>query len=237
MITRFRSTARAASVVTIAASTLLAGGVAAAHIPGANNDGTVVVTDSDMVQITVDGKAPNAGQITGSIRNDGPLPLRCATPGLGTAEHPGQVTEAKVVEAAVGYYRANIFAPGGFDIPYGGGLVTAGSLYDILPASGSLTGSLFGESISNMVEIRQMQESARLNGHTGDPKVGNNTAFTLTAGQTSNWTADLSLPATGDRGEWQAAAMFFCSNTSAPNTSFVFAGYEAPPVVEDTTTP
>lgn len=229
----FRATARTATVVTLAAATVLAGGMAAAHIPGADNQGTVVVTDSNLVQITVNPKVSTDAQVSGTITNDGLLPLRCATPGLNPTENPGQVTEAKVVDAAMAYYRANIFAPGGFDIPYGDGLLTAGSLYDILPGAGSLTGSLFGEAVSNLVEIREMQNSARVAGHTGDPKVGNATVFDLAAGQTSNWTADLALPSKGDRGEWKAAAMFFCSNTGAPGTSFVFAGYESPPVVVD----
>lgn len=222
----FKVTARAASVVTLTAATLLAGGVAAAHIPGANNEGVVVVTDSDLVQITVDAKLPNAAQVTGSITNTGALPLRCATPGINPTENPGQVTEAKVVDAAMAYYRANIFAPGGFDVPYGGGLITAGSLYNVLPSSGSLTGSLFGDSVAGLVEIREMQQSARVAGHTGDPRVGSSTVFTLAAGQVSTWIADLSAPATGDRGEWEAGAMFFCSSTGTPGTSFVFAGYE-----------
>ena len=46
MTTPFRTTARAASVVTLAAATMLVGGLASAHIPGANNDGVVVITDS-----------------------------------------------------------------------------------------------------------------------------------------------------------------------------------------------
>ena len=79
-----------------------------------------------------------------------------------------------------------------------------------------------------------MQAAARVAGRTGDPRVGNATAFTLGPGQDSNWIADLSVPATGDRGEWQAAAMFFCAHTSGePLESFVFAGYEELPDVGD----
>lgn len=60
MTTPFRTTARAASVVTLAAATMLVGGLASAHIPGANNDGVVVITDSNLAQVTVADKAPNA---------------------------------------------------------------------------------------------------------------------------------------------------------------------------------
>ncbi len=227
MTTPFRTTARAASVVTLAAATMLVGGLASAHIPGANNDGVVVITDSNLAQVTVADKAPNAAQVTGTITNTGALPLRCATPGLSAAEYPGQVTEAKVVERAMDYYRANIYAPGGFEIPLGGGVLTAGSLYDILP-TGSLTGSL-GKPVAGLVEIREMQQSARVAGHTGDPRVGTATAFTLAPGQNANWVADLAAPSTGDRGTWQAAAMFFCSTTTGPANSYVFAGFEGGP--------
>ena len=221
-----------AAAVTLAASTVLAGGVAGAQIPGAVNDGVVVITDSDLVQVAVNDKGENPSQVTGSITNTGDRQLRCATPGLNGAEHPGQVTEAAVVERAMNYYTNNIFEPGGFEIPMEGGVAFAGSLYDIMP-TGSLAGSLLGDGTAELVEIRDMQEAARLAGRTGDPQVGNATAFTLTPGQTSDWVADLAVPGPGvDRGEWQAAAMFFCSHTSGnPLESFVFAGYEE--IVDD----
>ncbi|AWH96580.1 hypothetical protein [Dietzia psychralcaliphila] len=216
----------AAAAVAFAATTVLAGGVAAAQIPGADNEGVVVITDSDLVEVTVDDKGEAPTQISGSITNTGDRPLRCATPGLDGAEYPGQVTEAGVVARAMNYYATHIYAPGGFAIPIGGGgPVFAGSLYDILPG-GSIGGSVLGDSTAELVEIRDMQAAARLAGRTGDPRVGASTAFTLGAGQSSDWVADLAVPGTGDRGEWQAAAMFFCRHTSNPVENFVFAGFE-----------
>lgn len=216
----------AAAAVTLAATTALAGGVAAAQIPGADNEGVVVITDSDLVKVTVNDKGQAPAQVSGSITNTGDRALRCATPGLDGAEYPGQVTEAAVVARAMNFYANNIYEPGGFAIPIGGGgPVFAGSLYDILPG-GSVGGSLLGDSTAELVEIREMQAAARLAGRTGDPRVGSATAFTLNAGQTSNWVADLAIPGTGDRGEWQAAGMFFCRHNSSPVENFVFAGYE-----------
>ena len=219
-----KSAARMAAAVTLAAATALAGGAAAAQIPGANNGGVVVITDSDLVQVAVNDKGENPVQVTGSITNTGDRTLRCATPGL-DGEYPGQVTEAAVVVRAMNYYRNHIFEPGGFEIPLGGGVLFGGSLYDLAPG-GSLAGSLLGDSTAELIEIRNMQQAARVAGRTGDPRVGNNTVFNLAAGATSNWVADLAPPASGDRGEWQAAAMFFCSYTTNPVESFVFAGFE-----------
>jgi len=223
-----RTAALAGAAVTFAATTVLTGGVASAYIPGADNDGVVVITDSDLVQVAVNPKAPNAVQVTGSITNTGARPLRCGVPSADSAaaDGPGQVTEAEVVTRSMDFYRTHVFEPGGFVVPMGGGVVTAGSLYNVLPTTGSLTGSLLGDSGAEMVQIREMQKNARVAGHTGDPVVGTAAAFTLNAGQTSNWTANLAAPATGDRGDWQAAAMFFCRHTTAPVENFVFAGYE-----------
>jgi len=217
----------AAVAVTLAATAALTGGVAAAQIPGADNQGVVVITTSDVVRVVVDDKGESPVQVTGSITNTGDRPLRCATPGLDGAEYPGQVTEAGVVARAMNYYAEHIYEPGGFAIPIGGGgPAFAGSLYDILPG-GSVGGSLLGDSTTELVEIREMQAAARLAGRTGDPRVGTATAFTLSAGQTSDWVADLAAPGPGvDRGEWQAAALFFCRHTSNPVENFVFAGYE-----------
>jgi len=218
-----------AAVATFAATTVLTGGVAAAYIPGVNNNGVVVITDSELVQVTVNNKAPNAPQVTGTIKNTGDRPLQCGTPQKDGTLGPGQVTEADIVARAKDFYSTHIFEPGGFAIPYGGGVQTAGSLYNILPANSSLTGSLLGDSGQEMLQLREMQENARVAGHTGDPRVGTATTFTLNAGQTSNWVADLAPSTTGDRGEWQAAAMFYCRNTTAPTDNFVFTGYEPAP--------
>lgn len=224
MTTSFKAAARVATVASLAAAAALVGGIASAHIPGASNEGVVVITDSNLVQIEVADKGANPTKVEGTITNTSTLPMRCATPGL-DKEYPGQVTEAKVVEASMAYYRANIFAPGGFELPMGGGVLTAGSLYDVLPG-GSLTGSLLGAPVAGLVDIREMQQAARVAGHTGEPTVGNAAVFDLAAGQALNWTANLEPAASGDRGEWDAAAMFFCSTSSGAPTSYVFAGYE-----------
>lgn len=236
MKTAVRAAVGAAGAAAVAAATVMGGGVASAFIPGASDEGVVVITDSNLVKVHVDSKGEAPTAVTGTITNTGDRALRCAVPGPEdddeTFEYPGQVTEAGVVDAAMDYYRTHIFSAGGFVLPQGGGVLTTGSINDFLPATGSLTGSLMGEDTARLVKIRDMQQAARTAGRTGDPRVGNNTAFNLAPGQSADWVADLGASTTGDRGEWQAAAMFFCAETSAPRLSYVFAGYEDLDAVE-----
>ncbi|MDZ4232915.1 MAG: hypothetical protein U1C73_03955, partial [Dietzia sp.] len=55
----------AAAAVAFAATTVLAGGVATAQIPGADNEGVVVITDSDLVEVTVNDKGEAPTQVSG----------------------------------------------------------------------------------------------------------------------------------------------------------------------------
>ncbi|MFL0577757.1 hypothetical protein [Dietzia sp. 179-F 9C3 NHS] len=210
------------AVVSAAAVSLVAGAaMAGAQVPGGDTDGVVVVVDSRDLVVTVDDKGENPTQVTGSIQNTTRDNFRCATPGPNMeGEFPGQVTTAGVVREAVDYYRTNVFT-GATGIALGPlRPLGMGSLYDILPA-GSSVGSA-------EVDSRTAQMEARVAGRTGDPTVGNSAVFNVNAGQAVNWTALLGLPATGDRGDWQAAAMFYCINQSS-GQHFVFHGYEDVP--------
>lgn len=227
------ATLRAVAAVGLAAATTLAGGTAAAQLPGAGTGGVVVRIDSDLVTVTVHDKGESPTRVTGTIRNTSQTTaLRCATPGQDGAEYPGQVTEAEVVARSMAHYGNSIFSPiggdggdiGGFDLGSLAPGVDIGSITGILPAGGEgPLGSLMGDP-----SIADAQALARDLGRTGDPRVGGNTAFTLQPGQTGNWTATLAHPITqdGKRGEWQAAAMFFCRTTGDPTLYYVFAGYE-----------
>ena len=209
-----RGTVVAAAVAVLVAGTAVAG----AQVPGAGTGGAVVKVDSDDLVVTVHDKGVDPTAVTGTIENTTASSFRCATPGPDMqGEFPGQVTTSGVVREAVAYYRENVFtgasgiALGPFN-PMG-----MGSLYDVLPA-GSAAGSA-------EVDTRTAQMEARVAGRTGDPRVGTSPVFTVNAGQTVEWTALLGLPATGDRGEWRAAAMFYCVNQET-NRHFVFHGYE-----------
>lgn len=216
--------------VAASAATILAAGsaIAGAQVPGGGTDGVVVVVDSTDLVVTVNDKGEEPTQVTGSIENTTADNFRCATPGPDLeGEFPGQVTTSAVVREAVNYYRNNVYT-GATDMVMGPlEPLGMGSLYDVLPA-GSSAGSA-------EVDTRTSQMAARVAGRTGDPLVANNAVFTVSAGQTVNWTAALGLPATGDRGEWRAAAMFYCINQTT-GQNFVFHGFEDIPEPEPTET-
>lgn len=222
MSTTTRTILRGGIAVVAAAGLAAGAGLAGAQIPGANTGGNVVKVDSNALLVTVNDTAPNADQVTGSVRNTTGNNFRCGVPAGDGVELPGQATTAQVVGLAMDHYARSIYSgTDGFDIPVVGELNT-GSLDDILPGGGS--SNLFGSS-DDGVDVTTAQQQARIAGRTGDPLAGGNAAFNVNAGQTVNWTASMSVSSTGDRGDWQAAAMFYCID-QVTNQHYVFAGYE-----------
>lgn len=227
-----RRSAALTAVVALAVTT--AASVAGARVPGADDTGTVVITDNTQVIVTVSGPSPQ-GLVSGQIRNSSPWQMVCFAPGAGGAELPNQVTDARVVAEAVSYYQANIFATGGMEVPVVGAIDT-GSVYDFLP-TGSFNKAL-GRSTSGFVDLRNAQTAARMSGFTGNPYTGTNSAntkITVNAGQSVSWRADLGQPATGARRSFQVGALFYCTGNGQ---AYLYAGYqdnvvptEAPPRV------
>lgn len=221
-----RTVTRGAVAAAAVAALAVGSSVAGAQIPGDGHQGVVVNTDSNALIVTVNDKGENPSSVSGSIQNTTANNFRCATPGYDlTGEFPGQVTTAGVVEETIGFYRRNIYTgPDGFNVPGGGAPVSLGSIQELLP-----TGSDIG---SSTVDTRASQQAARVAGRTGNPQVGSATAFNVSAGQTVNWSAALGVPSTGDRGEWQAAAMFYCID-QVTGSHYIFYGYEPLPVPVD----
>ncbi len=201
-----------------------------AQIPGAIDTGTVVITNSDRLVVTVNPASATATQITGTIRNTTGNTFRCAVPGVRGNEYPGQVTEAKIVERSMTYYSRNIFQPiGGVELDVDGPInldpLNFGSMLDYFP-TGSMIEPL-GNTRAEYMNIQAAQDDARIKGHTGDPRVGGATVFNVGANATVSWSAQLGAPATGIRTDFDAAAMFYCRNTNgSPQRDYVFAGYE-----------
>ena len=217
-----RTAARGLIVATSTLALVAGAGVAGAQVPGGGTGGAVVKTDGTDLVVTVNDKGEAPTRVSGAIENVSTANYRCATPGLDMeGENPGQVTTAEVVKMAVHYYATNVFTgPEGFEVPQADAPLGFGSILDLVPA-GSAVGS-------SQVDVRTAQQSARVAGRTGDPRVGTAAAFTVPAGQSVDWEAVLSPPATGDRGQWQAAALFYCINQSTQK-HFVFHGYEDVP--------
>lgn len=226
------------TLATLFAATLGMAAPLAAHaqIPGALDSGYVVITNSNLLTVTVNAAGANSTQISGTIQNTTANTFRCGTPGLDIdrdeVEYPGQVTEATIVARSMTFYSQNIFQPVGafpldITLPAGSALnaLDFGSMLDYFP-TGSWIEPL-GKTRAEYMNIQAEQDAARIKGHTGDPRVGSNTAFNVSGGGTVSWTAALGTPASGIRTDFDAAAMFYCRNTTgSPQLHYVFAGYE-----------
>lgn len=224
MIPTTRNVARslmvAASVGALASGVALAG----AQVPGGDPSGFVVNVDDRSLVVTVADKGEEPTRIAGTIENTTGDAFRCEVPamsinGADTAVGYGQVTTAEVAKETTNYYRDNVFTGPSFTNA-NGTLISMGSLYDLTPV-GSSMGSVESDT-------RQPHNSARVAGRTGDPTVGGNLQFDVAPGATVEYMADLGASATGDRGQWQAAAIFMCRNNTT-NNWFIYSGYEQLP--------
>ncbi|MBB1029534.1 hypothetical protein G6027_01230 [Dietzia sp. SLG310A2-38A2] len=210
------------AVAATAALALVAGAApAVAQVPGGGFAGYVVKVDDSSLLVSVDLKGDTPTQITGTIQNTTDANFRCEVPsfdkgGIATPIGHGQVTTAGVAAEVTEFYRTRVFT-GPSDTNANGDLVSLGSLYDIFP-----TGSAVG---SAETDTRTPHNEARVAGRTGDPRVGGNLQFTVSAGTTVDYTALLGPSSTGDRGEWRAAAVFMCRNMET-NDWFLYTGLE-----------
>lgn len=221
-MTIFRSrTARGATVAAASLALVAGAGVAAAQVPGGGFAGYVVKVDDTSLEVTVDPKGAEPAEITGTIENSTEATFRCEVPSFvkGSQTTPvgyGQVTTAAAAHEVREFYRTTVFT-GPSDTNANGDLVSFGSLYDALPA-GSTVGSA-------EVGPRQAHNEARVAGRTGDPRVENSLQFSVPAGATVQYSAELGIPATGERGEWRAAALFMCRNNTTGDW-FLYTGLE-----------
>lgn len=206
-----------------AGAVISAGGVAGAvdfvttgQLPGDDGAGKVVITDSDKVTVAVTSVDLATGNVTGTVTNNSANAMNCRVPGANGENFNNVVTEASIVGLAFDYYRHNIAVPpGDLQNSTGNATVTVpmGSLFDY-------TGS-FGQVISDTTELRSLTDQARIAGHFGTIAPLTNVG----AGATANWTSKLSTPTTGVRSEFDAAALFYCTDR-VTNKDYVFAADE-----------
>lgn len=207
----------------VAAALALAAGAApaVAQVPGGGFGGYVVKVDDASLLVSVDLKGEEPTQVAGTIQNTTGASFRCEVPsfdkgGISTPIGHGQVTTAEVASQVKEFYRTRVFT-GPSDTNANGDLVSAGSLYDIFP-----TGSAVG---SAETDTRTPHNEARVAGRTGDPRVGGQLQFSVPAETTVEYSAVLGPSATGDRGEWRAAAVFMCRNVET-NDWYLYTGLE-----------
>lgn len=220
MTPSLKTAARGAAV---AAALALAAGAApaAAQIPGGDTAGFVVNVDDPSLVVVVNDKGDDPTVVTGTIENTTGVSFRCEVPrfdidGTNTDLGYGQVTTAAAASEVKEYYRTRVFT-GPADINVSDNLVSLGSVYEMFP-SGSAVGSAEADT-------RNAHNEARVAGRMGDPRVGGALQFTVNAGATVDYSAALGDAATGDRGEWRAAAVFMCKNNDT-NEWYLYTGLE-----------
>lgn len=195
------------------------------QLPGASADGTVVVTDSPRVKVDVEAADAASGTVKVTVKNTYDHKFRCAAPGAAPkdskpAELPNAVATADIVSQAVSYYREQPFSPkDGVAAPILGVVPTTPFL-KYVPA-GSL-GRLFGKDIATRASLARQWDSARLAGHTAELA-----PFDLEPLATQEFTVKLNAPGNGERTEFAAGALLYCTDVTAdPKQSYIFAGYQ-----------
>ncbi|KAB1504475.1 hypothetical protein F7230_05285 [Corynebacterium sp. 320] len=196
------------------------------QLPGASAEGTIVVTDSPRVTVTVGPNTAEDQNVTVTVKNNYDSSFRCAAPGAikdaakKPAEVPNVLTTADIVSKSVAYYRSKPFVPkDNLTVPFIGAL-PIGEFLQFVPEG--LIGRLLGEDINSRAELFRNWEKARLAGQAAEI-----TPFTLAPDETKEITVPLDAPASGPRTDFQAAALLYCvDTTSNPQQAYVFAGYE-----------
>lgn len=230
MFSTKNSVKTAATIAVASAMVLGSTSVASAQdmnslLPGASANGHVVVTDSPRIQVTVN---ENKGEdtVTVEVKNNYDSKFSCFAPGVSTdpkkpARLPNTVTEASIVAKAVDYYRTWPNVPSdGINVPLLGVIPTNGFL-EFVPDG--LVGSALGKQLNARAELFRAWEQAKLAGHTGEIP-----AFELEPFGTSTHQVVLNKPGAGERRDFDAAALVYCTDNDDPHKQhYVFAGYES----------
>lgn len=219
------TTVALASVITLGCAPFAAAQDPTSLLPGASSSGSVVVTDSPRVSVSV-GENSGGDAVEVTIKNNYDSTFSCYAPGVSTDEKkpaklPNTVTEADVVAKAVNYYRTWPNVPSdGINVPILGVVPTNG-LLEFVP--NGLLGSALGKQIAARAELFRAWEQAKLAGHNGPIDV-----FDLKPFATEAKTVTLNTPGNGDRKDFEAAALIYCTDNNDPHKQqYVFAGYES----------
>lgn len=214
-----------ASALTLGCTTFAAAQDQASLLPGASSSGSVVVTDSPRVSVSV-GENTGGDTVEVTIKNNYDSTFSCYAPGVSADEKkpaklPNTVTEADVVAKAVNYYRTWPNVPSdGINVPILGVIPTNG-LLEFVP--NGLVGSALGKQIAARAELFRAWEQAKLAGHNGQIEV-----FDLKPFATEAKTVTLNTPGNGNRKDFEAAALIYCTDNNDPHKQqYVFAGYES----------
>lgn len=226
-----KNSVRPATVIAVATAVVFgSASVASAQdmnslLPGASSDGNVVVTDSPRIQVIV-GENKGEDTVTVEIKNNYDSNFSCFAPGVSTdakkpAQLPNTVTEAEIVAQAVDYYRTWPNVPSdGINVPLLGVIPTNG-LLEFVPDG--LLGSALGKQLNTRAQLFRAWEQAKLAGHTGEIPV-----FELKPLDTSTHEVVLNKPGSGERTDFEAAALVYCTDNDDPHKQqYVFAGYES----------
>ena|GEM_PF-3639038 len=221
-----RTSARLAAVAAATGLVLSGGAAAQAALPGTGGANTVVNVDNKDVTVTVGVPDVEAGTVEVELTNNSANAYTC-----NVSKEANTVTEAALVDAAMTYYRTNVY-PG-----TGGGLVDTGSLTSKLGTS-SLAPLLGGVVDVPLAQLQAGQKAAQIAGHFGEFPNQKLPAKTGDAATPVKTTVKLMDSAVGPRTEFRAGAVVLCTkdDKSAPNNTYAFAGKSEAPKGGDNNT-
>nr|WP_162933150.1 hypothetical protein [Corynebacterium lactis] len=195
------------------------------QLPGASADGTVVIVDSPRITVTVDPHEASNDTVKVHVKNNYDHNFSCFAPGVSTDANkptklPNVVTEAGLVKKAVDFYRKYPSVPSdGINFPLLG-VIPTNPFLQYVPEG--ILSKAFGESLVERATMFRDWERARIAGHTSEVPV-----FELGKFETKSFDAKLGIPGNGNRAEFDAAALVYCTdNQETEPRSYVFAGYE-----------
>lgn len=203
-----------AAALCLAASGLASAQIAPAALPGTGADRVQVVVGSDLMDVTMDDFDTEATEVTGTITNNSEDAFNCWQAGTESyqAGPAGTVTRADLVQRSLDYMSNNVLPP---PPPMPG--LNPGSL-DVMLGTGSLASLGMGDpGAIELADIEAQQDQARIAGHYGAVP-----QFNVPAGETLDWTATLTVPS-GDRTDFDAAALFTCQHQTGDNQWYAFA--------------
>ncbi len=192
------------------------------QLPGASTEGTVVISDSPHVRVEVEEfGTEDSAKVT--VKNNYDHAFECFAPGVSTdpaapEKLPNVLSEARIINDSLNYYRAQPFLPkDGKNVPVIG-VIPTDIFLQYVPEGSS--GRIFGAETAARAELSRQWDRARIAGHTGEIA-----PFTLDPSSTKEITVKLNTPGHGPRTDFDAGALLYCTDVE-DQQAYVFAGFE-----------
>lgn len=232
MSTSTRLKGLAAVTASVALVVGLAGTASAQNVvPGDRYDGRTVVVNTDSGELTINEVDRDTGTVSLAFTNNHAQSLRCESPNPDESNRPSStVSTAPVIAAGTEYYERFQVVPAG-EIEIEQGLSILGNLR-IYAAFWPLLQLIPTGSAAQFLSERVQLQSEIVEGHRGAETsglAGTAPAFTVAAGDTNDFTIQLSPSSLGPRGEDEVGALILCGpgGTQGNQQLYAWSAYES----------